>query len=372
MRTSFNLTCLLILFSLASGCSKFRQLTRRDYALLRDPFATRKGDADSPPPVDNARSTSGYVKLSDAEEQPTDPVRADYSTVSQAKTAEAPGTSEFKGIRVRGMEDTVTNDVGNAVATAGNAAANVTQAARDASNAAMKQELTNVGRATKASLASPPPETGFADWASAKIERWKDEAPNTEDAAAPILNGIKQASVKQDISNTVNTASEKASPYIRGNQEKALPFITSRKQSPRVTQRERLKAKPKPTKVAVEPPPVGNANPFGDLETQPQAASPPPVDKQLPNSTTSICTTLQLRPLLNQRRHLQWIQTQILLRRLTKLRQRLRRRKPRNSTMPSTGTQDGDRPTQKLRSDVRRSNVGAQDEPKHQRLMSPR
>ena len=110
MKNLISLSLITASLLAGSGCSKFRALTRRDYAFLSDPFA-RRADGDEEAPPDGAEpSTSGFVKIDDTEPKP---VKANYAAVSQSKPAEVAKSSGFQGIRVRGMGDAISTEIGS-------------------------------------------------------------------------------------------------------------------------------------------------------------------------------------------------------------------------------------------------------------------
>lgn len=93
----------VLMICCSSGCSKLRQLTRRDYALLDDPFAAPLVDDESseqPPGKDVKTSTAGFVQIGGADASGNSPV-ADYGNVERTQTAatESPsGSGVVQGV----------------------------------------------------------------------------------------------------------------------------------------------------------------------------------------------------------------------------------------------------------------------------------
>lgn len=100
MNFRWQIIVTLLLITGATGCSRFRELTRRDYALLRDPFTSRSSAenevADS---VERSSGGTGQVSINDTA---TATAAADYDADAKSNTA---GDSRLDEIRVSGRGD---------------------------------------------------------------------------------------------------------------------------------------------------------------------------------------------------------------------------------------------------------------------------
>lgn len=269
MKTSKNLIALLLVTTMASGCAKFRELTRRDYAMLRDPFAGSKEDEENAePPVDAARSTSGYVKIEDTQSEADKTVKADYSTVAKSKTV----SSGFPGIRVRGMGDAISTEIGS------NAESPESAPAEFAALERTIEEQTK--SAASVTQTAPPADSGFTEWASSESERWKTASNAAIEKAEPYLQPIKQ--VSKTVEHPSTTKAETASPFILKRQNKPQPPNSPAATPPPVAKRELLKLKKKTRATSKTPPPPMEGNPFAELEVKPAATAKPTIKTPVP------------------------------------------------------------------------------------------
>ena len=71
MKRRITFTLLLLVTVVGTGCSRFKGLTRRDYALSKDPFATdENSNVDEPPVPGMKASTAGFVSLESTPDAP--------------------------------------------------------------------------------------------------------------------------------------------------------------------------------------------------------------------------------------------------------------------------------------------------------------
>jgi hypothetical protein len=115
MHKNTHLIALIILASTITGCSKFRELTRKDYAQLKDPFLDRSAvaemdDEEKPAARSSLSGTSGVVAVADLNpDSDSDSANAMPASHSRPNTT---GKDEFAGIRVRGLGDVISTEVG--------------------------------------------------------------------------------------------------------------------------------------------------------------------------------------------------------------------------------------------------------------------
>lgn len=235
MKNLISLSLLAVTLVTTSGCSKFRSLTRRDYAFLSDPFARRGDGSEEAPPVDAEPSTSGYATIADTEPEP---VKANYAAVSQSKSTENAGPSGFQGIRVRGMGDAISTEIGSSGSEGTDRAANGSallantdfenKKAQPKTNASPKPEVAETLLPQLPAMAAAKPESAetdsellaeFADFAASKNAKWTAEVQEAEEKAAPLIKQpIRQVSdTVSKIDETVTAASEEG--------EKATPLL---------------------------------------------------------------------------------------------------------------------------------------------------
>jgi len=269
-----KLTIAVVLFSTATGCSRFRELTRRDYALLRDPFLDRSAVADED--VDDrpeAKGTSGLVRIDDT--VPSSQTKTAAKTVAQ--TNSAPSTSsKFEGVHVRGMGDSISTESGPSLSDfvdqkAEPVVATVKEEAKVA-DADMAEFAAFVrGRAQENGLTETAQEldTDIAEWAdAAAAER---ESWTVRGTALDRLGAAAAAKTVQQVSNTRNAMQHPDMPTLPnlglGDQsetnEIATPLI--RKDAQVVNG-----AFAEPTSASKAAPEESNPFDFGGPEIRPQ------------------------------------------------------------------------------------------------------
>lgn len=279
MKTCLNILSLLLLITAASGCAKIRELTRRDYAMLRDPFAAKTTVAEneeSAPPVDATVSTSGYVKIGDTQADPAArPAKADYSAVAGMNPAEASTGSKFPGIRVRGMGNSISSEVGTSAArsAAADGEADYAQLSEKIpeTSAATTAGFDNFANRQTASLSTeqnPRPESGgMVEWMSTERKRWEAEKQAVVENASPFANPIQQVSktVSHDTA-AAEPAGQSPSPFAE--LETAQPLIRSAGATPLIRKEHSIQA-PTPKSKPAEQPPADSPNPFAELQPKP-------------------------------------------------------------------------------------------------------
>lgn len=277
MKINIQILGLIVLMATASGCSKFRELTRRDYALLKDPFLDRTAvaeEAEEKPPIASVASygTSGVAVATD--------LTADESirTASQTKPS---GPTEFGGIRVRGMGDAIKTDIGtpgnpiasNSPDTPLDDATDMADFAAFVKNEAVESGLTETAQEI---------DKDMGQWFEQQNAEWKQQAAAVEEQAQPFINPARQ--VRQAISiethpdmptlpalgfgeEPSSVIAETATPLIRKASAATASWVVP---TPTVSERQVAAEIPIPSKDVFAP------NPFADTteRTTPINASP--------------------------------------------------------------------------------------------------
>ncbi|HIE95895.1 MAG TPA: hypothetical protein EYG03_07725 [Planctomycetes bacterium] len=202
----------LLLITGATGCSRFREMTRRDYALLRDPFINRFGAgdeiADAATPFSDA---AGRVSIDD-----TSTAAANYGVLAEFDTAEVPfgpsaGDRRLDEIRVGG----------DIAGTSGPSLSDFIGKRPESSQTAMLPELKypeargnaegfgafaeQGTAATARNIAAGAINDNFTVWASSQNEEWSNRAGQS------VSTHIQQVS---QVLNTTTTADDDDLPSL--------------------------------------------------------------------------------------------------------------------------------------------------------------
>lgn len=227
--TTFTLLTITLLTS--SGCAKFREMTRRDYASLRDPFAKSANATDDEPPVGVVQSTSGFVQIE--ETQPSS-AKANYAMVSQTKPVEPKTESGFQGIRVRGMGDAISTEVGtnpdDATIAESEFEAEETTAAdnqTEVAEAFLSQPQKPKSASAEPSDSDPPADLikGFAAFAESRREDWAETATTPQTAASAQTVNSTQETASPLIKQPIRQVSESIEKNLANNAETATPLL---------------------------------------------------------------------------------------------------------------------------------------------------
>ena len=236
MNTRFIVLMLTVLLTAASGCSRIREMTRRDYAMLRDPFAGRLvddeesvADTDEPPLPGMERKESGVVTIGDISDREIGGrTTADYSAVTEdsPKTASANPAAVFPGLRVRATEDSVSSEFGQAAFA--DQADRIRKEAAGTAALLRKQARENVLTETAEDI-----QEDFAEYAAERQKQWKQDIDTTQKEADPLIQQVsrtvaptqtppkvKKFSDLADIENAAAHAAESATPLITGGSRK--------------------------------------------------------------------------------------------------------------------------------------------------------
>ncbi len=292
-----TIVLLLITITVCSGCSRFKGLTRGDYALLKDPFARKSldkdgdslADSDEPPVEGIKASTAGFVEM-DAPSEPagttglSDRATADYSGASDTRTA-AKSSSGFNGIRVRGMGNAISTDIGPSVSDfvgkqpdpiATDATVQNSPTAGNNNMADMAAFIQGQAAASGLEKTAEALDEDFAAYAAEKKEMWNEEVARVNETAAPLIRQVSQKTEStQKVTNDVLSGLTNGTAQD-ADQNTATPLIRERT-SP---------SKAVPLLKASAKQPVGTPSPFApvDPKVQPRTApvaqpifDPPPV-----------------------------------------------------------------------------------------------
>lgn len=236
-----RLTTMAVLLAMTlslSGCSRFRQLTRRDYAHMDDPFAE--------PLVDDSRYAS--------ESEPT--MTASQSRVMSAQGDSANATSGVRSATltrdaaesarsfVRGVQADASEAFGSAEETTRNPFAEA------AGSQDMSQFLSDQANASGLTETAQQLDAEFASWAAEQNQEWKREANDFSSGTADVVGAIEA------IPDFVENAREDLSQFAIEPLEDdvATPFIQ------RTAAEVRESIQMAPDEAAVQQ--LGSANPF--------------------------------------------------------------------------------------------------------------
>ncbi len=274
MKRRITFTLLLLVTVVGTGCSRFKGLTRRDYALSKDPFAIDEdSNVDEPPVPGMKASTAGFVSL---ESTPNSPELAAATTADYGdkSPSEPPARAKFPGLRVQGMGDVISSEVGPSLADfQEKQPIPIGQSRTPSENGDMasmaefiKDQATASGMVETASAA----DEDFTAYAAAKSAEWQEEVEKVNESASPLIRQISQETMT-DLEEVAKTANAK----IAAEQSRAVPLIK----------------KPISVFETAEPPkqmhgastnatPIGSPNPFASPDVQPRAKPQAFVDTQ--------------------------------------------------------------------------------------------
>lgn len=232
---------LLLTVSALSGCSRIRQMTRRDYAGMEDPFAERPLQDGAIADSRNSRAGDSVPGRGDRlEMNPNSRIR----TVGQSRALGSDNT-KFAGVSASGLsnsgtgpslDDFVQKSEQHIATTRDEAAAfgsRATSAVADKTDmAGMTQFLEEQATASGLTETSRELDKDFSEFVASQQQEWSKNAESVKETASPFLNSA-QSSV-QAFSETIEdanpfaAASREAPPAFSSNPqhaEVATPFI---------------------------------------------------------------------------------------------------------------------------------------------------
>lgn len=312
---SLTITFTVLLFvSTFAGCSRIRQMTRRDYAGMEDPFAERQiqdgAVVDSrssrtpdslPRPglrgdkldmnADSRIRTAGQSRVVGNDNQKF----AGISTAGFSNSASGPSLNDFVSKSEQKLADTRA-----AAAAFGNQAKAAVTEKTDMLG--MTQFLEEQATASGLSETSKELDKDFAEFMSSQKQEWSRKTAAVQEQASPFINAAKSSA--QAVSETAEaanpfgaTAAETAipSPFAAKPQQAdvATPFIQQASgqrfdSTPQRATPAGFAPSPNITPRSNPAPPTGNVNPFeamlndhadigrGSVGASPQASTPPP------------------------------------------------------------------------------------------------
>lgn len=191
-----NIFLLITMLTALTGCQRFRQLTRRDYALMKDPFATKLAedgrDGEEPPLPGIEPTKTGYVSVGDtAVEQGA--AQADYSMVahSEEPPATGPSLSDFMTDQNHSNPQTIHDSQSPGSKDPEADMANIAAFLENqAENSGLTQTATELHE-------------DFAAYAAQKQKQWKQQVGEAQEQATPLI----QKPIRQ-VSRSVQTAAD--------------------------------------------------------------------------------------------------------------------------------------------------------------------
>lgn len=194
-----------ILTTSLSGCAKIRQLTRRDYKSLQDPFMLDESSNSSIASTAAASASgktvdSGFVQIPDTQSSPSS---------TRTVSATQPQNGTFRGVQANGMGGVINRNQ-QPSATTGIPSGQPKSFVRDMRNL-------QVGQAARQTTAEA--ESDFADWAAQQKKQFEMEVQQVAEKAQPVINDVKQ------LGQLANQAT--AEPLIQpvSSQQAAEPLI---------------------------------------------------------------------------------------------------------------------------------------------------
>jgi len=300
MKALLKFTALVVLATSFTGCSRFREkMTRRDYALLRDPFTGRADEATAsvaptePSIQASPLSQAGIARVTPAgKAKLSDSATANYSNVASVAPAEPKTAANTTGVSSTKFPGAQASSMNESVATAKvdadpSAAANPFAAAIEAASqqtaagaqnsdvnatdqapdmAGLAKFMEDQAKASGMTDTAKNLSEDLSEFAAQRKKAWDSEVAAVEEKAAPLIQSVRQVSqtVEQVAgqSNNAGTAVTNSGFSSAVNAttqpaEKAQPFITNQLPSPQAQ---------RPAVRKSTQPPIGNANPFAAIE----------------------------------------------------------------------------------------------------------
>ncbi|MGB4710841.1 MAG: hypothetical protein WBH28_20380 [Fuerstiella sp.] len=290
MRTFIYISSIIAMLAIMPGCSRFRELTRRDYAKLHDPFTSTLADADAiAQNAENRERTATGATVA----RPGDPASAkQQNLLSNAAETRIAANAGFQGINAQGMGDVIgrasgpslSDFVGNkaeetktAIAQAGAA----TQKKVDSDLAGFTEFLESQATASGMTETANELSADFAEISAQAKQDWARTTAAVEEQATPYMNPIQQ--VSQSVSEFADTQPAQHAAAVnlattqfnvaQQNKEVATPLLQHNTPS-------RPTTNSTPSKNTNGSAGIGSDNPFAQLQptatprSQPETSSP--------------------------------------------------------------------------------------------------
>jgi hypothetical protein len=277
MNSRWHVIFILLLLTGATGCSRFRELTRRDYALLRDPFVNRFSDddnvADTAARIDDD-DPAGRVSMDD-----TATAAAHYGVTGKSKTVNTvSGTSAPAGrlseIQIQGLRNDVAQSSGPSLSDFIDMEPeqprmpmpplpkqpDIRKNANGFGVFAEKRTAATEGTVTPTDV-----KNDFADWASLQHKKWNSDA-------RPPTSHTPPGQIRQ-VSQTVKTAADDdglptlPSPDIAGIETEVPDTATPLIRQTALNTASR-------SQVMTTTPPIGSQTPFAGATSGRNARTP--------------------------------------------------------------------------------------------------
>lgn len=281
MNSRWHVIPVLLLITGTTGCSRFRELTRRDYALLRDPFVNRLSDDEA----------AGRVSIDD-----TATADANYGVAGKSTTANvASGASAPEGrlseIQIQGLRNGVAQSSGPSLSDFIDVEPQQPAAGMpplpdqsDLNNSAAGFGVFAEKRTASIGTTITPADVkdDFADWASLQHEKWNSDAqpPISQDLPGPIRQVSQTVNAAADEDGLPTLPSPDIAGYGTGISESATPLI-------------RNTALDTATRPQVMPTdaPIGSQSPFAGTTSGRSARTPSPIQPPTFDVSASAATS---------------------------------------------------------------------------------
>ena len=286
MNSHWHVTVTLLLITGITGCSRFRDLTRRDYALLRDPFVNRfSADQDVAETAAASADVTGRITIDD-----TSTAAADYGARGESRDENAPATPPTNGrlheLQVRSSNDDIASSsgpslsdfIGHRPEPSKTTMPPMPESPVGGTNAAdfglfAEKRVAAAEETATAGAAGDD----FSDWASQQHKKWNGKGPPTTDRDNAVAGRIRQ------VTQIVNTAADDddlptlPSPDLGGfGTDTATPLIRTTGQHVATGSRN-----------AATNPPIGTGTPFAGAMSGNDVGMPPTSQSSIQPATTS-------------------------------------------------------------------------------------
>lgn len=307
MHKNIGIITLILVTSTVTGCAKFRELTRRDYALLKDPFLDRSAVAQvDEAPAAPLPGVSGVVQVADLSASGSANQRVTPASDTHAASAASNAAADFQGVRVNGMGNAIAQENAASFADyAGKATEAVATAVTPSPNSTPNMEdFTQFvkGQAVASGMAETAKELDedLNEYFVKQNEEWNKQAQDIDEQASPLIDPMRAAQQAtmdahpempslpklgfgSPSPKTTNSEPEIATPLIRQTATPQGHWVVPTATTPEVSV-----SAPAPVAKTQQPAASHFApDPFSDFSAQ--SAGPPPVpsNAQMPSAAAN-------------------------------------------------------------------------------------
>lgn len=228
VKKEIPITLLILILCAAPGCSRFRQLTRRDYATLSDPFVDKSALTADAAAAEAAPAASGIARLNGNPPASASNTQTALAASQSPATSGTPATSKPTG-------PALSDFVGQTAKTAPTpqTPSPSQTVAVSSSSPVSDSDMARLGGQFPQQPSSNPTasvvrDSGFAEWANSRKSEWEKQVAEAESVGkATAASGIQQ--VGQTVSQAADAAFAELPEPVQAmvqNRESATPLIT--------------------------------------------------------------------------------------------------------------------------------------------------